>query len=755
MDLIKKYSRQPQSGELTQFQESFETVGSSNTNLIKPILRHWRIILLVLFLICAVGVPAVWYTVKPYYQASGAIRITPVIPNILVGGDEVMPMYKNFKATQAELITSDEVLQRVADNLTEQDPDFFKSFNDTTLLRNRFLQFRAAAPIETLRSALNNGRFMVEPEGDTELIKISMKSTESKTAQRIVNAFMQAYMAVVVSKETDDENQKISILENERKMLLAKLNQQKQDIRELADEYGTDSLTARQEITLQRVGALRSKLTEFETQKITLQVKAQLLEQKQGTTLEPEDMIRLRHEFINADLMVQSLAGSIAQLEQGLVVIKQQLVAGNPEIDRKAKLLDAMKERLETRRQEVSEKFSEIVTREMSLSNRQRLEQVNTELTQISNYEQQLRKLIDEEDAETIKLGHKQLAMEDLQDQYRLTKEMYDTVRRRIQELEMERKRPARISEAYYAQNVMFQDDRKKYTAAVIFGAVVSGLGLAFLVDRFDSSLHTPDDIVKHTTVRVIGTTSNLADMKKSQAPHQIADDYHTICTNLSLFSDGKIPQKLVISSSRSGEGKTTLAVNLATSIAKTGKKVLIIDGDLRKPDLSRLLNIPVGLGKLNDMVQEEDFVKSIYSTRWSGVDVLTARPHESCEIYKLLSQQRMTGVIDRLAEKYDHIIIDTPPIMVFSDALLWAKISGAVLLTSFSGFTTESDLNQSIERMMQIKVNVVGVVLNNVRAYSSYNYYRYGKYANETSVKKRTKTSAKLLLANEENAVN
>jgi capsular exopolysaccharide synthesis family protein len=333
-----------------------------------------------------------------------------------------------------------------------------------------------------------------------------------------------------------------------------------------------------------------------------------------------------------------------------------------------------------------------------------------------------------------------------------MTKEMYDTVRRRIQELEMERKRPARISEAYYAQNVMFQDDRMKYAGAVVFGAMVSGFGLAFLADRFDSSLHTPDDVTRHTRIRVLGTTANLSDLKKSQAPHQIADDYHTICTNLRLFGDGQIPQKLVISSSRPGEGKTTLAVNLATSIAKTGKKVLLIDGDLRKPELARRLNIPHGSNKLNDAVWDDDFADSIYATRWSGVDVLPARPHESSDIYKLLSQQRMNDVIDRLAEQYDHIIIDTPPIMVFSDALLWAKISGTVLLTSFSGTTTEADLNHSIERMMQINVNVVGVVLNNVRVFNSYNYYRYGHYSDGASTKKRTAKSASLLLANEEN---
>ena len=746
MEAIEKYTQRP-SSELVEFQEPLDGSSDSTTSLIKPILKRWWIVLLTAIVICAIGIPAIWYTIKPYYQATGAIRITPVIPNILVGGDEVMPMYNSFKATQAELITSNEVLQRAADNLIDQDPDFFKSTSELDSLKENFVDLRKPTPISVLRNALNSGRFLIEPESNTELIKISMNSTDPKKAERIVNAFMRAYMSIVVSRETEDENQELSILEDERKLLLAEFNQKKQEIRALAEEYGTDSLSTRQEITLQRVGALRSKLTEFETQKITLQVKEQLLQQKQGVTIEPEDMIKLRHDFVNVDLMVQSLTSNISQLEQDLIATEQRLAPANPEIARKTKLLEAMRERLETRRVEVGETFNEIVSREFSQNNKEKLESIQTELEQIAIYETHLRELIAKEDSETIKLGHKQLAMEDLQDQLELTEEMYDTVQRRIQELQMERKRPARISEAYYAQNVLYQDERTKYAAAVAFGALATGLGLALLLDKLDYSVHTPEDIPRHIKARVIGTTTNISSLKRSLAPAQIANDYHTICTNLRLFGDGEIPQRLVIGSARSREGKSTLAANLATSIAQTGKKVLLIDGDLRKPDLARMLNIPAGSNKLNELVWEDDISRAIYPTQWSGLHVLTASPHESSDIYTLLSQNRTAEVIDKLAMQYDHIIIDTPPIMVFSDALSWAKISGTVLLTSFSGFTTGSDLTHCMERLTQIGVRIAGVVLNNVRIYDSFNYYGYEKYGNVPSPRKRTRNTDKLLL--------
>ena len=123
-------------------------------------------------------------------------------------------------------------------------------------------------------------------------------------------------MAIVVSEEVRGEDQKLTILENERRVLSDKLARQRQDIRNMAHEYGKDALSGRHEMMLQRVAALQGRLTEFEMRRIALELKVEQLKGTSEQALDPEKLLKFRQDFINADLMVQALISNIAQLDQ-------------------------------------------------------------------------------------------------------------------------------------------------------------------------------------------------------------------------------------------------------------------------------------------------------------------------------------------------------------------------------------------------------------------------------------------------------
>ena len=229
--------------------------------------------------------------------------------------------------------------------------------------------------------------------------------------------------------------------------------------------------------------------------------------------------------------------------------------------------------------------------------------------------------------------------------------------------------------------------------------------------------------------------------------PEQIAGDYQTIRANLGLLDGGGIPHKLVVTSAGMQDGKTTFAVNMATSLGKAGKRVLLIDGDLRKPDIRHLLHLPKNISGFQDVIWGKDFDNAVYFVNSGRFDVLTSDSRNTTDAFEVLSMPQVSELLDTIGEKYDHIIIDTPPLLAFPDALLLAKMADGVILTSFAGRTDQKDLKDALERLRQAKINVLGTVLNSVRANYSYNRYGYGYYADRTRHKKTEKKGGRRIL--------
>jgi capsular exopolysaccharide synthesis family protein len=756
MDMIEKRNEQQLSQDVVYAETPVNEVYTS-LDIITGLLRQWRIMAVTFLIISAVGIPVLWIFGKSAYETTAAIRIAPIIPSILFNdkdSESVIPMYENFKNTQADLITSEQVLQRVADDLSNKNLTFFEKSRDIKPgLKGEQVNKQNPALITAIKNLVIDGDLYITPERKSELIKISMKGTNPKEMGQIVDAFVRSYMGIVVDEETKGGDQSLIILENEARAIAGKLEKQQQIIREMAQEYGTQALDEYHQMMLQRVATLQTELTKTETRKITLQTQVEVLGQGKGQALDPEKMIKIRQDFLNADQMLQNLTVSVAQMEQAFIVAKQNLAPTNPELKQKADLLEMLKQRLEQRREEVNKNFDEMLKKELANDDKNQLANAKSELQQIETYGKYLRELLAKEDSDTIELGRKQLAIKESERQLKLTEDLYEKVRQRIQELEMERKRPARISVAYYANTLPVPSKRIKYTLALLFGSFGCGALLAFLRAKADHSIYSPIDFTKRIGVRVIGTTTSTEHPDILKLPTQIADDYQTIRANLGLLNGGNIPQKLVITSPAVRDGKTTFAVNFSTSLAKSGKKVLLIDGDLRKPDIQELLSLPKGLGGLQELLLGKSFDEVVISVPLAGFDVLTADSRNASNALELLFQPCLSEYINTISVKYDHIVIDSPPVLAFPDALLWAKMADGVILTSFAGQTEEKDIKETLDRLSQINIKVLGMVLNNVHIDSSYNRYGYNYYSDRTTGagRKRKRNKATLLLTMKE----
>ena len=637
----------------------------------------------------------------------------PIVSRILFHDpdtDRPMPNYENFMNTQAALITSNKVLNRVADELKKKDIEYFKNKSDLVV---------------ALKLAINFGKIKIAPARHTELIRIQMTGSAPKDAEVVIDAFLRAYMAIVVADELRGGDQKLSILEEKRRLTTEQISRQRDRVRTLAEEYGTISLDGRQDMMLQQVINLQNELTNVEVNRLSLETAVKMKENAVAGPMDPIQLMQMKSTFVNSDPTMQIIITDIAQQESLFIRRKQILVPGNPELEHNAEIIDTLKASRKDRESVLLGKFNREFEIAMQENNKRHIADIKLELESTKEYEKRIRDELSRKNTETISMGRKQLTINDQQEKLLRLKTMHDTINRRIDELEMESKRPARITVAYSASSIPATSKKLKLTFVILLLSIAIGCFVAFILEKLDTSLRSPDDVTKNVGVRIIGTTTSPKNIDRLCLPQQLTDDYQTIRANLDLISESSA-KIIVVSSPGSGDGKTTFSVNLATSFAQSGKKTLLVDGDLRKPNVAHTLNLPRHLRGFQNLLEGTDPKKAIHRIVLSGLHVLTADRSNTSDALDVLGQAKTVEIIKDIAKEYDQVIIDTSPVLAFTDALLWARLADGVILTSFVDHTSRFELKETIARLQQVGARVIGTVVHNVQTSQSYNPYGY-----------------------------
>lgn len=282
---------------------------------------------------------------------------------------------------------------------------------------------------------------------------------------------------------------------------------------------------------------------------------------------------------------------------------------------------------------------------------------------------------------------------------------------------------------------------------------LMAGVMLAFLLEFLDNTLKTPDDIEKHLELPVLGAIpvvkdeqANLISHTNSKSP--VSEAFRTLRTNIQFSSIDKEIKTLIVTSSSPTEGKSTIAANMAITMAQSDKKVLLIDCDLRKPrvhkvfgmnNLEGLTNILMGEKVLSDLVHKDEALENL--------NVVTSGPIPPNPA-ELMGSKRMKDFLDKIKEEYDIIILDTPPVGLVTDSAVLSTISDVVILVTAFGQTDIDMSKRAKELLDKVNANIIGVVLNKVptegRSYYKYHYYQYYDYYGEEDNKKGKKKRAK-----------
>ncbi|HXB99923.1 MAG TPA: polysaccharide biosynthesis tyrosine autokinase [Terriglobales bacterium] len=288
---------------------------------------------------------------------------------------------------------------------------------------------------------------------------------------------------------------------------------------------------------------------------------------------------------------------------------------------------------------------------------------------------------------------------------------------------------------------------------ALVLG-VISGVGLAFLLENMDNTVRTPEQAQVISGLPSLGmiplgsksgnhgpTGKRLAltaskevveTVTQIRPQSQMAESYRALRTSLLLSNLGAPPKVIMVTSARPQEGKTTTSINTAIVLAQKGVRVLLIDADLRRPSVHKTLGMGPRSGLSNVLTGSATVQQTItLSPILSNLYILPAGtpPPNPAE---LLASANMKELIDQLRGQYDHIVIDTPPTLSVTDAVVLSPRADATILVIRSGQTTKQALRRSRDILMQVNAHVAGVLLNAVDLTSPdyYYYYEYqGKY--------------------------
>lgn len=270
------------------------------------------------------------------------------------------------------------------------------------------------------------------------------------------------------------------------------------------------------------------------------------------------------------------------------------------------------------------------------------------------------------------------------------------------------------------------------------FLGFISSLGLIFLIENLDNTIKTEEDIEKHLSAAILASIpyiraprnkNNIIEMITLKDPKSpVSEVYRTLWTNIKFISFQKHMKSIIFTSTGPSEGKSTVISNLGIIMAQSGNKVLLLEGDLRKPSLHKNFSLQNSIGITNILVEDALHTDCITHTNIKNLDLLLCGPKPPNPA-ELLGSEAMKNLIEYLQNDYDYILIDTPPVIVVTDAALLVSIChGAILLVS-SGETIIEGAIKAKELLNNVKADLLGVVLNKVKIDKQKGYYSYYRY--------------------------
>lgn len=675
--------------------------------------------------------------IDPVYRASTTIMIESQEAKT-VSIEEVYgqpPGIREYFLTQFEIIRNRDVAERVADELDLWNNPLFapptaaESKTSPTLDVRNWLSSFYAAPADTNAAAVDDqersraaviNRFMsqlsVEPVEFTQLVVVSFESTDRKLAAQIVNTLARVYIQSQLDAKLQSTQAAGSWLTGRLQDLKAKLDASQQELQTYRDREEILDMSGGQTVDAQELNELTTRLGEA------------------------------RQARIGAENIYRELGGnanySVEQLMNMPAVLQHPLV-----LDLAKNVTDAQQELANLARRYGPEhpKMIAAVARDQSAKSelKQQVMQVAASIEKeyrvVLRNEQNLDQQLAAVKEEVASSNRKQFRLRELEQQVEADQRLYEMFFNRAKETSETmgfQSAHARVVEKATPPISPIKPNKLNIVLIAFLLSAIVGVGLAILRDLLDNTLNSPDDVVERLGAPLLGVLPNIKMAKGHSGPYlgylednksAFAESVRSLRTGLMLTGLEKPHKVTVVTSTNPGEGKSTVAINLASALAQM-ESVLLIDADLRRPSIAAAFKFPSGTPGLSNVLALSARVDDCVQKTEAGFDVLPAGvlPPNPQEI---LATQQFRKLLKQLGEHYDRIIIDSAPINAVSDSLILATLADSLVYVAKADETPLKLILKNINLIKHSNLPITGVVLNRLDTKKQRGYGKGGYY--------------------------
>jgi polysaccharide biosynthesis transport protein len=700
--------------------------------------RKWLVISCIVGIFAVVAIASLRQT--PIYEAAGQIVINKADSNLVMFKDS-MPVVDYYDPsdldTEVRILQSDLLALQVIRQLNLDKRPEFGGHGDQSVqnLVADPLQ-NDSARVSSLLGAFKGGlRVALIP--NTRLIEIHYISTDPQLAANVVNTLAATYVEQNFKTKFESTMQASDWLSKQLVDLQMKVETSQEKLVQYQKQHEILGNDEKQNITTEKLDEINRELTAAESDRMG---KEAIYRQTQSS--DPE--------VVRAAIIADAAGGGGgSHLLDGLreqqaalkIQIAEQSTQFGPSYPKVVQLNTQLKEIDHQLQQEIDKSVDHLRGQYLAALQRENL----------------LRDSFDRQKQEANKLNESAIEYSLLKREVESNRTLYEGLLEKLKEAGVTAglrsnnfriTNPARVPQSPIEPNIP-----RNLAFALVLG-VISGVGLAFLLENMDNTVRTPEQAQALAALPSLGmiplgsktsghnsTIGRLALTASKEAVEmvtqvrpqsQMAESYRALRTSLLLSNLGAPPKVIMVTSARPQEGKTTTSINTAIVLAQKGVRVLLIDADLRRPSVHKTLGMGPRSGLSNVLtgsanVQQAISASPILPNLWI-LPAGTPPPNPA----ELLASSNMKDLIDGLRDQYDHIVIDTPPTLSVTDAVVLSSRADATILVIRSGQTTKQALRRSRDILMQVNAHVAGVLLNAVDLTSPdyYYYYEYqGKY--------------------------